>query len=299
MTGNAPLPAIDPNDLGAGDLYQIDRLLVPYVIGQLMDLTNQTLYYGDIEDVIGTGQAFEDLIAQLTAGASGVLGQIIMYATLNPPANCLACDGAIYNRVDYPTLYAALAPNFILSANTFTVPDYRARLPYGSVIDEEAPGTLLGTNFIELIEENIPEHTHTGVAHSHATTEAAHNHNQVAHNHLTSEAAHSHPIPHAHPVAGRSSGAIGNSSSFLRSNGTTGAGGDINTGATGTPNSSGATTGLTVNGSVATNVAATTGLTVNNAVASVGAYGGNDDGNTIPINIDPRSTVTQFAIVAR
>src|SRR5574340_253471 len=37
-----------------------------------------------------------------------MIGAIIPYATATIPANCLACDGALYNRVDYPLLYAAL-----------------------------------------------------------------------------------------------------------------------------------------------------------------------------------------------
>jgi len=60
-----------------------------------------------------------DIAAQ---DAPCMIGSILLYARATAPAGTLLCDGTIYNRVDYPALYAVLAPQFIIDANTFITP---------------------------------------------------------------------------------------------------------------------------------------------------------------------------------
>jgi microcystin-dependent protein len=79
----------------------------------------------------------------------------------------LPCDGAIYNRVDYPLLYAAIKPVFQIDADTFFVPDLRNKFLYGE--DEYQPmGSSGGEEYVTLDISEIPEHGHTSPPHSHS-----------------------------------------------------------------------------------------------------------------------------------
>lgn len=66
---------------------------------------------------------------------SGVcmIGAVMAYATLQPPENCLSCDGSSHNREDYPQLYAVLQPDLIDDADTFHTPDIPSILDQNGV----------------------------------------------------------------------------------------------------------------------------------------------------------------------
>lgn len=102
-----------------------------------------------------------------------LIGTILPYVTATVPKGCLRCDGATYNRVDYPELYAALEPTFQVTADTFVVPDLRDRFVFGSggeFGDFETGGEL--TTALQV--ENLPQHTHPIADHVHTT--APHDH---------------------------------------------------------------------------------------------------------------------------
>lgn len=63
---------------------------------------------------------------------STMVGQIHAYVTSTTPDNMLPCDGSIYDRVDYPTLYSVLDSAFIIDADTFRTPDLRGRTIIGA-----------------------------------------------------------------------------------------------------------------------------------------------------------------------
>lgn len=88
------------------------------------------------------------------------LGEIKMFATDETPSGCLLCDGAEYERADYPELYALLAPEFILNADAFVVPDLRQRFVMGasSVLDVGLTG---GEAAVTLSESEMPSHSHS------------------------------------------------------------------------------------------------------------------------------------------
>lgn len=76
------------------------------------------------------------IIQGLVAGAyfeimNPELGAIIPFATAAVPLNCLLCDGASYNRVDYPLLYDVLDPIFIIDSLSFQVPNLSERVAMG------------------------------------------------------------------------------------------------------------------------------------------------------------------------
>jgi microcystin-dependent protein len=97
-----------------------------------------------------------------------MIGQIIPYITANPPDNCLVCDGAVYDRVDYPDLYAVLDSAFIVDADTFAVPDLRDKTIIGASATH-ALGDTGGEATHELSTAEIPAHSHTDTGHQHAT----------------------------------------------------------------------------------------------------------------------------------
>lgn len=81
--------------------------------------------------------------------------------------NMLPCDGAIYNREDYPLLYDALSVSFQLTEDTFFVPDLRGMFPRGEYEDEPM-GSVGGEEFVTLSIDEIPSHTHENAPHSHS-----------------------------------------------------------------------------------------------------------------------------------
>lgn len=102
-----------------------------------------------------------------------LIGSVFPYVTLTPPQGCLECDGAVYDRVDYPELYARLDTALIIDADTFSTPDLRDKfiLAGGGAI---TIFTSAGESEVTLIDTQLPAHTHTTQAHSHTNTPHAH-----------------------------------------------------------------------------------------------------------------------------
>jgi len=77
------------------------------------------------------------------------------------PDKWLLCHGTtVYNRVDYPELYALLT-NFHIDADTFNLPNMASRMPLGFLSSGEPVGTAGGSGQVTLNITNIPPHTHT------------------------------------------------------------------------------------------------------------------------------------------
>lgn len=99
-------------------------------------------------------------------------GLIMPCATANPPTGTLLCDGAIYSRADYPNLYAALDPAFIISDESFAVPDLRDRFILGDGITQAVGDTGGSATHVQTVEE-MPSHFHTTQPHAHPVSAAA------------------------------------------------------------------------------------------------------------------------------
>jgi microcystin-dependent protein len=121
-----------------------------------------------------TAEAMQSVILDcINSEGWSMLGSIFPYATVNPPAHCLPCDGATYNRVDYPRLYAQLHPNFILDANHFKTPAMPGSFPFGASLNPLTgyqPGDLFGSDEISPTIAELPAHAHTSAAHHHSYT---------------------------------------------------------------------------------------------------------------------------------
>lgn len=80
----------------------------------------------------------------------------VKWVARSPASFELLCDGAVYDRVDYPNLYAVLDAAYIVDADTFRVPDLIDRFPLGS----DTTGAEGGTDEITITVAQLPAHTH-------------------------------------------------------------------------------------------------------------------------------------------
>ena len=94
-----------------------------------------------------------------------MIGMIIPYMTADPAPNVLPCDGATYNRVDYPNLYDVLDSFFIIDADTFKVPDLRGKTIIGtgegSGLSARSIGDEGGEELHQLTVSELASHDHT------------------------------------------------------------------------------------------------------------------------------------------
>lgn len=102
-----------------------------------------------------------------------MIGAVVPYVTENPPYGCLICNGATYNRVDYPALYDALDSAYIVDADTFTVPNMLDRTIIGAS-DEYPFASTGGAADHTLTTDEMPNHAHDTVDHNHSTVDHAH-----------------------------------------------------------------------------------------------------------------------------
>lgn len=118
-----------------------------------------------------------DIIEKIVGGAyfqimNPDVGAVFPYITSDPPISCLPCDGATYDREDYPLLYEAIDPAFIIDGDTFFVPNLNGRTIIGAGESDEGTtfdvGEIGGEETHELVEAEIATHTHIDSGHSHA-----------------------------------------------------------------------------------------------------------------------------------
>jgi len=127
-----------------------------------------------------TTQFFEKMFIDYTDSTDFcMIGSIFPFMTVDPPANCLVCDGTTYNRVDYPDLYAKLDSAFIVDTDSFIVPDMRGRVPVGAGdggagLTDRPVGAIGGEETHLLTVEELAAHAHTSPAHGHIDTGHSH-----------------------------------------------------------------------------------------------------------------------------
>lgn len=97
-------------------------------------------------------------------GMCRVIGEVILYAgTTNPyPDKWVVCDGTEQLVADYPDLYAVIGHLYGDHDSThFWLPSLSLHVPMGAQPDNGYPiGMYLGSNLIEVREENLPAHMH-------------------------------------------------------------------------------------------------------------------------------------------
>lgn len=114
-----------------------DGYILGLITGALEELTHEE-YWEQTTGVSSSEAAgyFSALLEKLLDGSdlpSGgdamPLGILAPYGKNVPPAGWLPCTGLIYNRVDWPDLYAFLPAFYIVDADSFKTPSLYYSLP--------------------------------------------------------------------------------------------------------------------------------------------------------------------------
>lgn len=169
-----------------------DLAIIEAVNGALTELTKPYNWEQEGSDTPDETAALMLLMYREYFGSDAcMIGAVFPYATANPPDGCLPCDGAIYNRVDWPRLYAALDPVYQVSADQFQVPELNDRFVLGE--GTRAINETGGLETVVLAVDELPEHDHTAQPHAH--TDAGHSH--TVHSHLPSLAL----VPDSPPIS--------------------------------------------------------------------------------------------------
>lgn len=124
-----------------------------------------------------TQAEIDDLEAKLAAAGGQLqmqlVGMVMPITTFDLPIGTLLCDGSTYLRADYPNLYDALDPAFIIDADSFSVPDMQDRFVMGSSTTID-PGDTGGSTTVTQTIAQMPIHSHTNTPHTHADTPHTH-----------------------------------------------------------------------------------------------------------------------------
>lgn len=112
------------------------------------------------------------------APSIGPIGEIRIFAGLNPPRGWLTCEGQSLPSAAYPELSQVLGSTFGGNAGFFTLPDFRGRLPVAAdPAAKPAPlpmGAAGGAETVTLTGDQIPAHVHDlSASTSPATTNVA------------------------------------------------------------------------------------------------------------------------------
>ncbi len=161
------------------------RILIPddpawlaLVSGALVELTKPENWeqFGTVTPEEAADRAQVMFLEYLDAEC--MIGTVQAYITQNPPSNCLACDGQIYQRQDYPLLYERINPALRVTQDLFQVPDLRDRFIYGAGV--LAPLDTGGAADHTLTAAEMPTHNHTTQPHTHIDSGHSHWYNNSA-----------------------------------------------------------------------------------------------------------------------
>lgn len=94
------------------------------------------------------------------------VGMIMPFGGENAPAGYLICDGASYDYLDYPELFAQIGYYYGGSGDNFNVPDLYNRVVVGSG-DNFDIGDIGGASTVTLDSSEMPSHSHTDIGHAH------------------------------------------------------------------------------------------------------------------------------------
>jgi microcystin-dependent protein len=99
--------------------------------------------------------------------AAGLVGEIKMWGTASAPTGYLLCNGASVSTTTYADLFAVIGYTFGGSGASFTLPDYRGRMPIG-VSGSYALAATGGS-----ADAVVVSHTHTATS---VVSDPTHNH---------------------------------------------------------------------------------------------------------------------------
>jgi microcystin-dependent protein len=109
-------------------------------------------------------ETFLEMWLDYIGEAENMIGAVFAMITDVLPNNMLWADGSTYDRSIYPDLYGRLPAEFIVDADSFTVPDLRGRVVVGSGpgagLTDRAVGDTGGEEAHQLTEGELAAHTH-------------------------------------------------------------------------------------------------------------------------------------------
>lgn len=146
----------------------LSELVKPYLYEQFGTLTPEE-----------TSQYFAEMFLDYIGSDVCMLGMIMPFATATTPPNTLECDGAIYDRADYPDLYDLLHPSLRISDTQFKTPELYGRFVLGGTGDMGffPAHETGGQEEVTLDVNQMPQHDHETIPHAHSTV--PHSHSEI------------------------------------------------------------------------------------------------------------------------
>jgi microcystin-dependent protein len=153
------LPAGNPLKIVKGTEIDTEFNNIAVAVGSKADLLNPVFTGTPTAPTASTGTSTTQLAttAFATAAISPFTGSMLMWPTASPPAGFLLCNGQTASRATYAALFAIVGTLFGAGdgSTTFTLPDYRDRMPIG------AGGSYLANSAGGSKDATLPSHTHT------------------------------------------------------------------------------------------------------------------------------------------
>lgn len=142
------------------------ELCVAIVNGALDDLT-KSFNFEEVGALTAeqTAALFQVMYDDYNIQRGCLIGTIFAHASSTAPAGSLACDGATYNRSDYPDLFDSLDAAYRIGSTQFFTPDLRGRTLVGSGtgtgLTNRAFASQFGAESVSLTQPNLANHAHT------------------------------------------------------------------------------------------------------------------------------------------
>ena len=139
--------------------------------GSLVFAASPTLSGTPLAPTAAVGTNTTQIATTAFVQAAGLVGEIKMWGTASAPTGYLLCDGSSVSTTTYAALFAVIGYTFGGSGASFTLPDYRGKMPIG-VSGSYALAATGGAATTTLITANLPSHTHpiTDPGHLHTYT---------------------------------------------------------------------------------------------------------------------------------
>ena len=137
--------------------------------GALVFAASPTLSGTPLAPTAAVGTNTTQIATTAFVQSAGLVGEIKMWSTISAPTGYLLCDGSSVSTTIYAALFAVIGYTFGGSGASFTLPDYRGRMPIG------VSGSYLLASTGGSADAVVVNHTHTATS-----TDSGHSHSLVA-----------------------------------------------------------------------------------------------------------------------
>jgi microcystin-dependent protein len=135
--------------------------------GALVFAASPTLSGTPLAPTAAVGTNTTQIATTAFVQAAGLVGEIKMWGTASAPTGYLLCDGSSVSTTTYAALFAVIGYTFGGSGASFTLPDYRGRMPIGVSGSYALASTGGSANAV------VVSHTHTATS---VVTDPGHTH---------------------------------------------------------------------------------------------------------------------------